>query len=205
MRRNTSRNNSIKASTSSWVTVSGGVRRITLPLPAVRTKSPASCEYCWIFVHSSASGNTTPTSNPSPRTATSPRLANILVRPSLRKAPLCDTRVRNSVSLSTSNVKLAAAHTSGEPAKVLPWSPGLMCLAILSLTSTAPTGIPPARGLARVNISGTTPFNSYAKRCPVLPSPHWTSSKTRSAPTSLQRLRKACKNSVLAGMTPPSP
>ena len=43
-------------------------------------------------------------------------------------------------------------------------------------------GRPPARGLARVRMSGTTPACSYANILPVRPSPHCTSSKARSAP-----------------------
>lgn len=59
-----------------------------------------------------------------------------------------------------SKTAIAAAHTRGPPANVLPWSPLLMAAFTRSVTSVAPIGRPPARGLARVIMSGVTSYAS---------------------------------------------
>mmetsp|Transcript_1317 Transcript_1317/g.3246 ORF Transcript_1317/g.3246 Transcript_1317/m.3246 type:complete len:217 (-) Transcript_1317:512-1162(-) len=77
--------------------------------------------------------------------------------------------------------------------------------AMRSVMRTAPIGSPPANGFAKVMISGNTPLIWYPKSLPVLPKPHWTSSKTSRAPTSSQRFLNASMKAFVAGMTPPSP
>mmetsp|Transcript_98165 Transcript_98165/g.311364 ORF Transcript_98165/g.311364 Transcript_98165/m.311364 type:complete len:266 (+) Transcript_98165:305-1102(+) len=192
------------SSISAGPAVSAGAMRRTLPAPAVRTRRPWSCAARCTAPQTTASGKTTPLSSPSPRTAR-PRGSARRRRPARKRSPISWTFCRKGCWLTRSRVWFAAAHTRGAPAKVLPWSPGAMALATLSFINTAPMGKPPARGFASVVMSGTTPLISLAKRCPVRPRPHWTSSNTRTAPTSSQRCRSAAKNSVVPGTTPPSP
>src|SRR6187549_2643783 len=53
------------------------------------------------------------------------------------------------------------------------------------LETNTPIGSPPPNAFASVSISGTIPNCSKAKKDPVLPIPHWISSKIRSAPVSV--------------------
>ena len=65
----------------------------------------------------------------------------------------------------------AAAQASGFPPKVLECSPGLITLAMLSVTAVKANGIPPAIPLDAVMISGVTPQFSEAQSFPVRPNP----------------------------------
>ena len=69
----------------------------------------------------------------------------------------------------------------------------------------APTGRPPPSALAAVSTSGRTGSCSYAHRVPVLPIPHWTSSKTSAAPTASHASRAATRTSSAIGKMPASP
>ena len=53
--------------------------------------------------------------------------------------------------------------------------------------------------------SGLTPLFSKAKKCPLRPMPHWTSSSISSAPRSVQSARSSCRKLSSAGKMPPSP
>uniref|UniRef100_A0A7C8Z8G3 Uncharacterized protein n=1 Tax=Opuntia streptacantha TaxID=393608 RepID=A0A7C8Z8G3_OPUST len=97
---------------------------------------------------------------------------SFFVSNSLKYSPLFDTLAKKSGFEILSRTAIAALHTRGPPAKVLPWSPGFMAAETLSVTRTAPIGMPPARGFASVIISGYTPNASCAQRLPVLPRPH---------------------------------
>ena len=66
----------------------------------------------------------------------------------------------------------AAAHGTGPPPKVLPRSPTLMLLVTSAVATTAPMGSPAASPLAKVRISGVTPYASAALKAPQRPTPH---------------------------------
>src|SRR3954447_617085 len=181
-------------STSSPVTTSGGARRRTFG-PDVSATSPASSaastKGC-AGVSSSA-----PTRRPIPRASTT---CGRCASPRRSVSPFAPTEVRrpSSITLYTAT---AAAHATGFPPNVEPWSPGTNPPAASSETSSAPIGSPLARLLARATRSSFTSSCANAKKEPVRPMPVWTSSSARTASRSLA----AARNSRLSGMTPPSP
>src|SRR6266487_3656057 len=104
----------------------------------------------------------------------------------------------------TVNAATAAAHESGFPPNVEPWTPGVRFFTFLPI-NTAPIGTPPAKDFAHVSKSGVTPKCWIANIFPVRPNPDWISSTINNAPRSSQILRAACTYSTFAGYTPPSP
>ena len=66
-------------------------------------------------------------------------------------------RAGRSSASSVFTVASAAAHASGLPPKVVPWSPGAKPRAASSVAHTAPMGTPPPSPFARVMMSGFTP------------------------------------------------
>ncbi len=63
---------------------------------------------------------------------------------------------------AVAKASVVSNETAGPPEKVEPCWPGRSIPAIDSPISTAPRGSPPASGLARVTMSGTTPYASWA-------------------------------------------
>ena len=181
--------------------VSGG-RSLTTFLPAVSTRRPFSRAFFWI----SAGGQETsiPIINPKPRIfLTKGRSAFNNV--SLISFPLAWTD-DNKLSLQIwSMTAIAPAHTTGLPPKVDPWSPGAKVSANFSLQRIAPIGRPPPNPLARVIISASTQNSWKPKRWPVLPSPHWTSSKITKTSFSLHILHTSLTKALSNKLTPPSP
>ena len=156
------------------VTVSGGASRTTFS-PAVRTRRPSLAR----SIDDVRRGAVDLDAEQQPATAhgdarreaaRAPRRAARRARARCRAAPSSIARRRRS----------AAAHDTGFPPKVEPWSPGANAPAASSATSSAPIGSPFARPFARVTRSGRTPSCSNAKNDPVRPTPVCTSSKQRS-------------------------
>ena len=147
---------SAASSSSSSEMINGGTILITFPFPAVRIKSPE-------FRHASTSGeagtsSSIPTISPRPRTSlTCGFPPSFCINSFLKYWPFFETLSKNVGFEILSRTATAALQTRGPPAKVLPWSPYFIAEATLSVTSTAPMGKPPARGLASVIISGNIP------------------------------------------------
>ena len=90
----------------------------------------------------------------------------------------------------------AAAQATGLPPKVVPWLPGSSSAPAAPTATVAPIGKPPPRPLARVTMSGVTPWplgSWWANQAPVRPMPVWTSSSHSSAPWSSQSSRAAAR------------
>src|SRR4051812_7854437 len=179
-------------STSASPTTSGGARRSVFG-PAVRTTRPSSRQ----VVTRSPAGCcvSMPISRPAPRTSSTP--GSCASRPN--RVALCALTFASSASSTVSTTAQAAAHETGFPPKVEPWSPGANALS--PAQRRAPIGSPFASALASVTRSGRTPSCSNAKKLPVRPTPTCTSSKQRIASSA----RAAARNSGVNGITPPSP
>jgi len=78
-----------------------------------------------------------------------------------------------------SSTAFPTAIAKGFPPKVLPCVPGVIPIDTFFVTKHAPSGNPPPIPLAIGTISGTIPDFSNAKKSPVHPIPHWTSSKIK--------------------------
>ena len=101
---------------------------------------------------------------------------------------------------------MAARHASAPPPNVEPCMPGPSTDAAASVQSTAPIGSPAASGFASAITSGRTPSHaSKANASPVRPSPHWTSSRMRSASCLSARSLARVANSFEISTIPPSP
>ena len=59
---------------------------------------------------------------------------------------------------NNSNTFADAAHASGLPPYVVPWSPGTSAFATFSFARNAPIGPPQPSAFATVTISGFTPY-----------------------------------------------
>src|SRR5581483_7793368 len=191
-RPSTSRRTARPCSSSSGLTVRGGVRR-TVSAPAVQTSRPRE----------NAASTTSAAGRPTSRASSSPapRTSGNAARTS---ASLSRTPASSSSSI-WSRTAQAAAQATGLPPNVLAWSPGWNAPARCSQTTRQPIGSPFASPLASVSASGRTPDCSKQKKVPVRPTPVCTSSKTSSAPSSSASVLAACRNSGAAGRTPPSP
>ncbi|CSC47198.1 Uncharacterised protein [Vibrio cholerae] len=66
-------------------------------------------------------------------------------------------------------------------------------------------GKPPPIAFDKQSTSGIMPDSSNAKLWPVLPTPHWISSKINRMPCSSQMRRSSRNQNAGAGITPPSP
>src|SRR5579875_1314422 len=139
---------------------------------------------------------------PRPRTEATPGSSASAPRSS---SPLRRTSASSCRSEQIASASSAAAHATGPPAKVDPWSPGRSTSASRGPVMRAPTGRPPPSALALVSASGTTPLCSYAQSVPVRPIPVWISSKISAAPTRSQASRAAASSSLESGSTPDSP
>ncbi|MNT16454.1 hypothetical protein D3C72_1515580 [compost metagenome] len=102
-------------------------------------------------------------------------------------------------------VSTPARMASGLPPNVVPWLPGCSTLAALGPATTAPTGTPDPRPLARGITSGTMPAHWWANHLPVRPMPHCTSSIIMSQPRSSHSVRSCCRYSMRMPLMPPSP
>src|SRR5216684_1225885 len=137
---------------------------------------------------------------PRPRTSLPPRpwMALCSTSPISAAWPTSPSR---SMTVSTAS---AAAHASGLPPNVEPWSPGSKTSAF-GAARQAPMGTPPPRPLASVITSGVMPWCWCANQRPVRPSPVCTSSRMSSKPCSSHHLRTPARYPGFAGMTPISP
>ena len=88
-----------------------------------------------------------------------------------------------------SSTASAAAHATGFPPNVLPWSPLRSAVPAAPSPMHAPIGSPPPSPFASVSTSGTTPAAWQANQAPVRPIPLWISSITSSAPAASQASR----------------
>src|SRR5581483_5743143 len=181
-------------SISSGETTSGGASLRTFAPDVSATRPPSSAASTKGCAGTSSSA---PTSRPRPRTST------MCGSPASRArscSPLARTRASSESSI-VSHTASAAAHETGLPPNVEPWSPGANPPPTASATRSAPIGKPFASPFASVTRSGRTPSCSKAKNEPVRPRPVCTSSNARSAPSS----RAAARNAGWSGITPPSP
>src|SRR5258706_970400 len=152
--------------------ISGGTSRTVWSSTAL-TMTPASRHACWTAL-ARGSSNSNACINPSPRTSLAPRSS----RDSCMTSPISaawPTRPSRSITESTA---IAAAHASGFPPNVEPWSPGSNTSA-RGLARHAPIGTPPPSPLASVITSGVMPWCWCANQRPVRPSPVCTSSRMR--------------------------
>src|SRR5713101_1739138 len=182
----------------SAVTIRGGTKRIEWSSTALTT-SRASRQACWNAL-ARGSANSTACMRPRPRTSLPPRvwIAAFSISPISAAWPTSRSR---SMTFSTAR---AAAHASGLPPNVDPWSPGSNTSA-LGAARTAPIGTPPPRPLASVITSGVMPWCWCANHRPVRPSPVCTSSRISSKPWSSHHLRTPSRYPRLAGTMPISP
>ena len=159
-------------------TVSGGARRTTCS-PAVSTSSPFS---------RAAVDDVGGAGSRSRRRSGGHAHARVRPRAAPRGRRRAPHRARATFASSSSSIASttaqAAAHETGLPPNVEPWSPGANAPAASSATSSAPIGSPFARPFARVTRSGRTPSCSKAKNEPVRPTPVCTSSRQRSGGSS---------------------
>src|SRR5829696_5933819 len=145
----TSSSSSRPASTSSPLIVNGGVSRRTVS-PAEPTSNPAASAAA--TTGAAGRSSSAPSMSPQPRTPTTPGSA---ASPLASLSPLARTDPSSSSS-SVSTTATAAAHETGLPPKVLPWSPGSKPSGASSRTSSAPIGRPLARPFASVTACGAT-------------------------------------------------
>src|SRR3990170_1505011 len=185
-------------STSAGPTTRGGVSRSTRS-PAEPTTRPASRQAATAGPAGRSSSQ--PSRRPRPRTSVT---AGSAARPEESRAPISRTLARSSSSRASRTAQ-AAAQATGLPPKGEAWSPGEKAPAASSRTSSAPIGRPFARPFASATTSGLIPSCSWAKKVPVRPSPHCTSSKTRSAPLPRASSAADSRNRSVAGLMPPSP
>src|SRR5216684_3993927 len=153
--------------------ISGGTRRTVLSSTAL-TITPASRHACWKAFASGCS-NSNACMSPRPRTSLAPRSSSASWRTSPISAA-CPTSPSRSITDSTA---IAAAHASGFPPNVDPWSPGSNTSA-RGLARQAPIGTPPPSPLASVITSGAIAWCWCANHRPVRPSPVCTSSRISS-------------------------
>ena len=123
-----------------------------------------------------------------------------------RRYSPCSRQFSSTPSLSNASCTAsAAAETSAVPPKVLAWVPGVSVSAYLRFVMKPPIGRPFAIALAIENASGSTPKLCQAKRVPIRPMPHCTSSKSSRMSFSSQSARTCFRYSRSAGRMPPSP
>src|SRR5438874_6444027 len=124
-------------------TTSGGARRNTLA-PEVRHTRPASSAAS--TKGCAGASSSAPASKPAPRTS---RTCGSPASPARRRSPFERTCESRSSSIA-SQTAAEAAHTTGLPPNVDPWSPGAKAPAASSATSRQPTGRPFASPFASV-------------------------------------------------------
>src|SRR5262252_70137 len=182
--------------------ISGGASRMASGCTAL-TRNPASRQAAST---AAATGwaSTAASHSPSPRT---PASSGWPVPPSPRaRYRPTDAAWASSPSRSmVSSTASAAAHATGFPPKVLPWSPLRSAVPAAPSPMHAPIGSPPPSPLASVSTSGTTPAAWLANQAPVRPMPLWISSITSSAPAAWQASRAPRRYPAGAGTTPASP
>mmetsp|Transcript_17569 Transcript_17569/g.68145 ORF Transcript_17569/g.68145 Transcript_17569/m.68145 type:complete len:248 (+) Transcript_17569:60-803(+) len=199
-------------STSSSLTVSGGMKRMVSNAPVGMSKRPSLTASSLTLAATPPPGalNSTAFMRPRPRTSliTFGRCACMASsRPRSCLPRACEFSSRPS-SLITSIVATAAAQDTGLP----PYVPPIDDLGALTITSrlqaTALRGMPEAMPLARSMMSGASSRLrkcSTAKNLPVLPKPLWTSSATSRMPCSSHTLRSSRRYAGGGTTYPPSP
>jgi hypothetical protein len=191
------------SSASAVVRISGGTMRITLSAVTLMSR-PASAARPTRAPQGLSSS--TPIIRPWPRTSLTPlKLPSAARSAACRCAPTLAAFCSRPSSSMMRMVSTPARMASGLPPKVVPWLPGCSTLAALGPATTAPTGTPEPRPLARGITSGTMLAHWCANHLPVRPMPHCTSSIIISQPRSSQSLRSCCRYSMRMGFTPPSP
>ena len=109
--------------------------------------------------------------------------------PSASLRPTAAARASSPSLSMVSSTASAAAHATGFPPNVLPWSPLRSAVPAAPSPMHAPIGSPPPSPFASVSTSGTTPAAWQANQAPVRPIPLWISSITSSAPAASQASR----------------
>src|SRR5476649_798293 len=191
-------------SISSFVTFSAGMKRSRFGRAAFRSKpsGPMSRAISTIFGPLSLLSSNA-RSRPSPRSPLKPRSSESCNNCAFRYSPRSRTPSRKPGAVSCEITEKPAAVINGLPLYVPPWSPGSKHATSL-VESSAANGTPPPMPLPKVMMSGSTPDNSYANKVPARPQPLCTSSTIISNPCFFVSARKACMNSRVAGITPPS-
>src|SRR4029077_823067 len=153
-----------------------------------------------------STSRSTPIMRPSPRTSRmKSNFAAILFRPAFSSVPRARTLASRCFRSTVSRNVSPVAHVSGPPPNVEPWRPGENEAANSSRARNAPSGSPPARGLATMTMSGRPSRRWYANSLPVRPRPHCISSAMSAAPWPVASSRARFQNSLLMGEIPPSP
>src|SRR4051812_29592923 len=170
---------SVKRWASSDERMSGGASRTASGATAL-TRNPASRAAC---LTAGALPSSTTNASHSPRPRTSCRSGAVTADNAARHcSPTSRTwpsRPSRSITMRTAS---AAAHETGLPPNVEPWSPRRNASAAAPVARHAPTGSPPPNPFASVTTSGRTPSCWCANHAPVRPMPPCTSSMTSSAP-----------------------
>mmetsp|Transcript_11759 Transcript_11759/g.27449 ORF Transcript_11759/g.27449 Transcript_11759/m.27449 type:complete len:631 (-) Transcript_11759:1616-3508(-) len=188
---------------SSWLRISGGTRRTTRSAVTLNSR-PASRPWASRAPHGRSSSM--PSIRPWPRISTTPATpASASARPALSAAPTLAALSSRPSSCMIFSVSMPARIASGLPPKVVPWLPALSTPAARGPQTTAPTGTPEPKPLARGITSGWMPAHWWANHLPVRPMPHCTSSSISNRSCASQTRRRACRNSMRAGLMPPSP
>src|SRR5262249_12724162 len=143
------------SSTSSAVTIKGGVIRSTRSAVQLMSKPPSRQR---ATMSPPGPSSRSPCMSPSPRTSRTRRWrAARRSRPSRSRWPIDSAWARKSRSAIVSRAATAAAQARGLPPNVVPCAPGVKTGAMRWVVQSAPIGTPPPSAFASAMMSGVTP------------------------------------------------
>src|SRR3954453_4746919 len=170
--------------------IRGGASRTASGATAL-TRNPASRAACSTAA-ALPSSTTNASQRPRPRTSCSSGAvtADRAVHHCSPRVVTWSSRPSRSMTVSTAR---RAAHETGLPPNVEPWSPFCNAPEAAPAARQAPIGSPPPSPFARVTTSGRTLSCWWANHAPVRAMPPCTSSRTSSAPCRSQVSRAALR------------